>query len=227
MRRALWLCRRYNKAVTALANRLPKALGKLVDGVCVCRGAILEAMIREGIAEKLPVLSNDPPVCDSICLIGHSQFAQWDVSALCGLSVRNCGINGISMPKYRELLCETGILDCASRVFVIIGGTNDIISSPNEAPFLVVRELESLARYISARRHGVRDRRDRDASRIAALNAYVAAHLPPGVSWISPAALNDAAGEIKSAYTTDGLHLSGEGYARLRECVEEAVRKAL
>lgn len=87
---------------------------------------IIAFMVQKRIEEKKRILSALSTE-KSICLIGHSQFDQWNIPEIAGYKVRNCSISGISSFEYNDFILIPNALDCHADLFLIMHGTNDIV----------------------------------------------------------------------------------------------------
>lgn len=88
--------------------------------------AILTQSILERISEKKELLLKKSDE-RGICLIGHSQIDNWNIKKLCGKTVRNCGIGGISSFEYKKYILDKNLLKCAENIYIVMHGTNDIV----------------------------------------------------------------------------------------------------
>lgn len=208
-----------------------------IQNLSVNKHLVIKETVKKIIKDKMPILKNTANDTNTVCLIGHSQFHKWDIKELFGLKVRNCGVNGISMVEYREQILEKNLLKCNSKIYIIFGGTNDIIY--DRTPKEILNELEMLVKYIKSQWGGdeqgsniyfiacfnVNSRYDRDNKTINELNSYLKTNLPQDVNWISGDEMNDKDGNLKAEYTIDGLHLSSLGYEKLKEILEKNICK--
>lgn len=150
-----------------------------------------------------------------------------------GLQLYNRGIGGINSIQLLDNL-DAHILNLRpSKVFLLIG-TNDI--QMGETPEAIADRIVRICAHIremdtktmvcvlsvyptnstkALYRHAVGDR---DNATICRLNACIREKLlsVPEIGYIDlHAALRDADGNLAEAYTTDGLHISVEGYQRI------------
>ena len=116
------------------------------------RKLVIKETVKKIIKDKMSVLKNTLNDINTVCLIGHSQFHKWDIKELFGLKVRNCGDNGISMVEYREQILEKNLLNCNSKMYIVFGGTNDIVY--DRTPQQILEELKILVNYIKSRGGG-------------------------------------------------------------------------
>ncbi len=194
--------------------------------------AVLQDSIQGRIQEKQQILKGGME--NSVCLIGHSQFDDWDVKELYGMTVRNCGIRGISSFQYRKLILEAGMLHCGSNAFVIMQGTNDIVSdytvgqiagSIRDIVFFVRGHNPDAPIFIVPCLH-VNGRGDRSNQKIDECNAALYKLIRgENMFWVDMEALDDDFGNLKREYTRDGLHLSREGYALFGKLLEGSMGK--
>ncbi len=194
--------------------------------------AVLQDSIQGRIQEKQQILKGGME--NSVCLIGHSQFDDWDVKKLYGMTVRNCGIRGISSFQYRKLILEAGMLHCGSNAFVIMQGTNDIVSdytvgqiagSIRDIVFFVRGHNPDAPIFIVPCLH-VNGRGDRSNQKIDECNAALYKLIRgDNMFWVDMEALDDDFGNLKREYTRDGLHLSREGYALFGKLLEGSMGK--
>lgn len=168
---------------------------------------------------------------EGICLIGHSQIDNWDVTHINSYKTRNCGIKGISSFEYTEHILKRNTLACSEDIYIIMHGTNDIVYDYSFKQIL--ESINNTIQYIKERNNAskiyflqclhVNGRLDRNNKYIDALNDYLKASLKD-VYWISTNNLDDEFGNLKSEYTIDGLHLSEKGYSALKNIIEQEVR---
>ena len=107
--------------------------------------SLLTESILKRIEEKRGIFE-DITLHNSICLIGHSQLDFWNISSLCGYTVRNCGIAGISSVEYKDYILDRNQLACGSPVYVVIHGTNDIVYSYLDEQ--IIENISSTFQYI-------------------------------------------------------------------------------
>jgi N-acylneuraminate cytidylyltransferase len=192
--------------------------------------SILRNNILERIEEKKNVImhaSKNP----SICLIGHSQLDFWEVDELAGLEVRNCGIGGISSFEYNKLIFEKDLMNYSADAFVIMHGTNDIVleftfeeimeSIKQTLEYIRASNKESLIFFVSCIH--INGRIDRNNKKIDKFNESLYYAIKDQVVWINTSFMDDGLGDLKNEFTTDGLHLSKEGYKELKSHLEEII----
>ncbi len=229
----------WNGLIQILSYIIPaqKAQNTFIKTFSVSRKLVIKETVKKIIKDKMSVLKNTLNDINTVCLIGHSQFHKWDIKELFGLKVRNCGVNGISMVEYREQILEKNLLNCNSKMYIVFGGTNDIVY--DRTPQQILEELKILVNYIKSRGGGneqspniyfiaclnINNRYDRDNKTINELNLYLKNNFPAGVKYISADEMNDENGNLKEKYTIDGLHLSEAGYGKLKEILEENICK--
>lgn len=165
-----------------------------------------------------------------ICLIGHSQIDNWDVTRINSYKTRNCGIRGISSFEYTEYILKHNILACSENIYIIMHGTNDIVYGYSFEKILesiyntveYIRKKKDSSRIYLLQCLHVNGRLDRNNKYIDQLNNYVKANLKD-IYWISTNTLDDEFGNLKSEYIVDGLHLSKQGYGALLNIIEQEV----
>mgnify|MGYP000861982972 CR=1 FL=1 len=190
----------------------------------------LRKMILNRISEKEDILlnSNDS---QEICLVGHSQFDQWEVSSLCSLQVRNCGISGITTREYIDDIVDTGKLSLGFGPILVLLGINDVAKNRtvDEIAEDIFELLDKLCRKTSNQVFclgtlHINGRLDRDNIKVDELNEIVKKNVPSRIKWISTNDMDDPYGYLNFQYTTDGLHLNKLGYEVLRMIIEREVR---
>lgn len=165
-----------------------------------------------------------------ICLIGHSQIDNWDVTRINSYKTRNCGIRGISSFEYTEYILKHNILACSENIYIIMHGTNDIVYGYSFEKILesiyntveYIRKKKDSSRIYFLQCLHVNGRLDRNNKYIDQLNNYVKTNLKD-IYWISTNTLDDEFGNLKSEYIVDGLHLSKQGYGALLNIIEQEV----
>lgn len=169
----------------------------------------------------------------NVCLIGHSQLDQWNITDLAGYKVRNCGVSGITSFEYYDKILRRGLLKCDSDCYIVMHGTNDIVwdYSIYEIVESIKRTIEYIKNY-NNKAHiffvsciHVNDRLDRNNARIDCLNSELKDELKEDVIWIDTSFLNNSNGELDKLYTNDGLHLSEAGYELFRERIELTMKR--
>ena len=205
-----------------------------IKKMSIKKSLVIKETVKKIIKDKMPILKNTENDTNTVCLIGHSHFHKWNIDELFGLKVRNCGINGISAVEYREQILEKKLLNCNSKMYIIIGGTNDIVY--NRTPKQILEELKILVKYIKSNDNNsniyyietlnVNGRYDRDNKTINELNSYIKENFPQGIKYITANEMNDENGNLKESYTDDGLHLSKSGYEKLKEILEKNICKS-
>jgi len=183
------------------------------------------------IEEKKGVLK-DYTDTKSCCFVGHSQLDNWNIKKLCGYNVRNCGIGGISSFQYCDLILREELLVCKDDFFIVMHGTNDIVYDYSfEEIFESIMDTRRYIRNVSSAQilfvkcMHTNGRMDRDNKKINALNEYVCSRLPEDVISVGVSALDDAFGNLRQEYTTDGLHLSELGYQIFEGILTNAIKE--
>lgn len=190
---------------------------------------ILQKAIQDRIKEKNEILRNISNE-NGICMVGHSQIDNWEISTLNNRKIRNCGIRGISSFEYSDYILKHNALECVEDTYILMHGTNDIVYENTleemceniKKTITYIREKKANAYIYFVECIHVNGRLDRNNRLIDALNEYLMQHLE-NVHWISTKELDDEFGNLKAEYTKDGLHLSEEGYEMLQKIVEREV----
>ena len=191
----------------------------------------LRKKILERIQTKMSLFSHVVEK-NEVCLIGHSQFDQWNISSLMGCPVYNFGISGITAKEYLEDIFEKQLIkNIRGRIFILIG-VNDII-----LPLTIEEMANSITNLIDKislkfnvpiyyiETLHVNGRLDRSNKRIDMLNSLVKNNISRNIIWISTKKFDDPFGNLNYRYTTDGLHLNETGYLVLRELLEEKLNE--
>lgn len=191
---------------------------------------VLRQSIDKRIEEKTPIMSKGAG-SKELCLVGHSQLDNWKIDRLGDLTVRNCGIAGISSFEYRELILDKDILDCNSELFVVMHGTNDIVYDyslseiADSALFTInyIKAKNPSAKIMFVKCLPVNGRMDRSNDKIKKLNAVFEEAIGADVKLINVDCFGDEFGNLAAEYTVDGLHLSDKGYELLEKIILEAI----
>ena len=191
----------------------------------------LRKKILERIQTKMSLFSHVVEK-NEVCLIGHSQFDQWNISSLMGCPVYNFGISGITAKEYLEDIFEKQLIkNIRGRIFILIG-VNDII-----LPLTIEEMANSITNLIDKislkfnvpiyyiETLHVNGRLERSNKRIDMLNSLVKNNISRNIIWISTKKFDDPFGNLNYRYTTDGLHLNETGYLVLRELLEEKLNE--
>lgn len=193
---------------------------------------LLMKRIIERIKEKEDIFENAKIDKKTISFIGHSQLDNWDIDYINDYKVINYGIRGISSFKYNEYILSKNKLQCCSDIYVVMHGTNDIITDySNEKIYesilctinYIKRQKEDAKILFLSCAH-VNGRIDRDNKRIDELNNYLYCKLKEKIYWIDTRFLDDKFGNLSRQYTIDGLHLNEEGYQILKNKLEEEIK---
>lgn len=200
-------------------------------------GRSVRVPLLKRISEKNKDFLNPDHDREAICLVGHSQLDFWEIKELAGRRVRNCGISGITAKEYDEILLQTGFLNCDSKVYVVMHGTNDIVETEddNEIGLTIMKTID----YIKD--HAVDPKiyflgcthvcgsalGERDNDRLSNLNRHLQEIFPEDVTWISLEEVDDEKGQMKGENTVDGLHFSEKGYDIVRKKLEERLDEDL
>lgn len=190
----------------------------------------LRKMILDRINEKENILRKSYSTKE-VCLVGHSQFDQWNVDSLCGLKARNCGISGITTRDYIDDIIDTEKINFGSGPIIVFLGINDIAT--NKTVSEIAEDINELLEKIRGKTSNtifcleslhINGRLDRDNTRVDELNEMVKRSMPSKIKWISTSDMDDSYGNLNYRYTTDGLHLNELGYEVLRNIIEREVR---
>lgn len=191
----------------------------------------LRKKILERIQTKMDLFSHVIEK-NEVCLIGHSQFDQWNISSLMGCPVYNFGISGITAKEYLEDIFEKQLIkNIRGRIFILIG-VNDIILSLTIED--IAKTITNLIDKISMRFNvpiyyietiHINGRLDRSNKQIDMLNSLVKNNISRNIIWISTKKFDDPFGNLNYRYTTDGLHLNETGYLVLKELLEEKLNE--
>lgn len=196
--------------------------------------AIVLQMIEKQIKEKEHILL-DALDGRSICLIGHSQLDQWDVSELAGFKVRNCGISGISSFEYDRYILKDSHLNCNADIFLVMHGTNDIVWDYTLPEIIssigktveYIRQRNAFAPIIFLACLHTNGRMDRGNGEIDKLNRTLREKLEGSVIWLDTSFMDDEYGDLRTELTPDGLHINEKGYQILKTEVENTIKENL
>lgn len=192
---------------------------------------VVTRQILKRIDEKKDIFQCMKPK-EGICLIGHSQIDQWNVSALVGHNVFNVGINGISSFEYNKFILDENRLELGCDNFIVMHGTNDIVwdYDINEIVASILRTFDYIyekqpnARIIFCGCAHVNGRLDRDNRKIDQFNRFIKKKLPETVKYLGLDFLDDEFNMLKKEYTIDGLHFSRKGYELLEENIIQMLK---
>ena len=198
-------------------------------------GPSLRVPILKRISEKYEDFLNLKKEKNTVCFVGHSQLDFWETEELAGLKVRNCGISGITAAEYDEVILQKNFLNCDSKFYVVMHGTNDVVINENHED--TVRDIMKTIDYIMenavdpkiyflACTH-VTGNADRDNTRLTELNECIKKSLPDRVEWIDLTDLDDETGKLREDYTVDGLHLSDKAYVIVRKKLEDKMNEEI
>lgn len=167
---------------------------------------------------------------DEICLIGHSQFDQWNVEQINGINIRNCGISGITINEYLSDILYKELLNYNSKIFIVLLGINDIalektvdkIFDDYKKLISYLEKNSSADVYILECLHTC-GRLDRDNERVNELNKRIL-EVYDSRKIIRVFDMDDMFGNLDFKYTIDGLHLNDIGYLKLLRIIENFLR---
>jgi len=135
-----------------------------------------------------------------------------------GIAVKNRGIGGDTTSGVLARM-HTATTSAPAAVFLLIG-TNDLTMGVNKAEISsnvreILDRLKSECPDSAVFLQSVMPRGKKDAPRVQSLNElYSDLAAEYGATWVDLwPALADSDGSLKSTYTLDKLHLTGEGYA--------------
>lgn len=166
----------------------------------------------------------------------ESQYAYWLARADPDWRVLNRGVNGERSDQIRDRFARD-VVGARAAVVVIIAGVNDVYQGKSSAA--IERELELMYDAARAARIAVvagsivpYDTAGPDENaRMRAVNAwiggYAAAHADAVVFCDTRAAVAAAGEPDRLVSSPDGLHPSPEGYRRMADVLEPAIRAAL
>lgn len=191
----------------------------------------LKKMIINRINDKQSIFLN-PIKKKEICLIGHSQWDQWNITSLHGYSVRNCGISGITIKEYINEILKKNCINLSSGIILVLIGINDLEKSTNICELVngMIDLLELIHNktdahiYVVQTLH-IKGRIDRNNTIISQYNKKLHKSLPNYAKWINTAEMNDSFGNLDYHFTTDGLHLNGAGYKKLYDILDCALEE--
>lgn len=181
----------------------------------------------------------------TVVLMGDSITDGWDDSDPAFFADGTYACRGISGQVTGQMLCRfrADVLDLKPRVVVILAGTNDIACNGGWAPLdRIAGQVASMAELarangvvpviasiLPASRYPWRPEIGEVAAKIRRVNAQLKAYAEAqGIAWLdyyTPLADDD--GSMRPEYTSDGVHLTPEGYAVLEACLTPCVEGLL
>lgn len=193
------------------------------------KGIWLIEQIKKRIDEKRYVLKSN--VENSICLVGHSQFDQWDIDMIGDMPVQNCGISGINSFEYLQLILKQNLFSTSAENIVILHGTNDIVCDKDiceivdsiQANIDYIKESNPNSRLFLLKCIHVNGRLDRSNAKIDKLNEALLREVRDA-SLVDVSVFDDEFGNLRAEYTKDGLHLSQAGYTVMNELISGVVK---
>ncbi len=191
----------------------------------------LKNNIIKRIKEKESIITGSH-CSNSITFVGHSQLEDWVISELNGRTIYNCAIRGISSIEYKKYILDRNLLNCSSDTYIVMHGTNDIIYDYSKdeivnnikSSFEYIKENNPTAKIYFIKCIHVNGRLDRSNKSITELNAYFDKNLPEYVVQVDTRELDDEFGNLRVEYTIDGLHISKDGYKKLKEILVKIMR---
>lgn len=192
------------------------------------RSSWLRKQVLNRIVEKRKILCSTHSN-NTICLLGHSQFDQWNITSLAGYNVRNCGINGITAKEYLEDIIKIGKMSFGSKVYLILLGINDVAVNNNVDEIVkqiieiikIVSQSDPVGKMYVLEPLNVSGRLDRDNYVVNELKEKLTNKLPETAALIKTREMNDSFGNLDYRFTTDGLHLNELGYRKFKEIIEQ------
>lgn len=191
----------------------------------------LRKKILERIQTKMSLFSHVVEK-NEVCLIGHSQFDQWNITSLMGCPVYNFGISGITAKEYLEDIFEKQLIkNIKGRIFILIGANDIILPLTIEE---MANSITNLIDKISLKFNApiyyietlhVNGRLDRSNKQIDMLNSLVKCNMRKNIIWINTKKFDDPFGNLDYKYTSDGLHLNETGYLVLKKLLEEKLKE--
>lgn len=171
-----------------------------------------------------------------ITLIGHSLFDMWgDIEggtpSLKGKSVANLGLSGTSTRQYLDVIIKPKhIRHLGQNVFIFLG-VNDIVKEPDYSPKQVLdwlkqivdqlRQIAPHSRYFLLEATPVNQITTTDNPAILALNHYIEAHCPSGITYVKTwEKFANPQGALDLSLCHDGLHFTPQGYEVLTKILE-------
>ena len=181
----------------------------------------------------------------AVVLMGDSITDGWDDADPAFFADGTYACRGISGQVAGQMLCRfrADVLDLKPRVVVILAGTNDIACNAGWAPLdRIADQVASMAEL--ARANGVvpviasilpaghypwRPEIEEVAAKIRRVNEQLRGYAEAqGIVWLDYyAPLAAADGSMRTEYTSDGVHLTAEGYDVLESCLVPCVEGLL
>ena len=87
----------------------------------------LRKMVLDRINEKKEIFNTLTTGKHALCLVGHSQYDQWEIENISGFQIRNAGVSGITAHEYLNDILRNDLLKLRldEKVCVLLG-VNDI-----------------------------------------------------------------------------------------------------
>lgn len=170
---------------------------------------------------------------NTVALIGNCQIDNWNIKKFLKYKVINYGIAGISSFQYNDMILSKNLLQCDSNIYIVMHGLNDIIG--NKTNKEIYESIMKNIEYIKNRNKdaiicfiaclNVNGRMDRSNDKIYELNKYLKKKMENSINWIDTNSFNNKFGKLDEKYTFDGMHLNENGYEKLKEIIEDALKK--
>lgn len=207
-------------------NEILFELALALEGKELRRKQLLQ-VIKNRIEEKKKEWLNTNS--EAICLIGHSQFDQWNISKIANTPVVNAGISGISSAQYINEILKKEYLNFSQSKYFLVLGTNDIIYDLSDEEICAecqviidtIKLNNPLAQIYFFECLPVNGRMDRNNKRIAKLNENFRNKLHSIAAIIPNERFKDSEGNLCQDFTFDGLHLTAEGYEVMQALIEQ------
>lgn len=178
-----------------------------------------------------------------VVFMGDSITDHWDDADPTYFSTHNYACRGISGQVTGQMLCRfrADVIALKPKAAVILGGTNDIACNEGYAPVeRIADHIISMAEL--ARTNGIepvicsilpvkvypwRPEIGDVPAKIRAVNARLRAYAEDnGLAWVDCyASLVAADGGMRADYTSDGVHLTGTGYAAMERIITPVLAK--
>ncbi|MCK8584843.1 GDSL-type esterase/lipase family protein [Yersinia ruckeri] len=190
---------------------------------------LLKEKIEDRINEKKTMMQQVTP----ITLIGHSIFDYWDIENINGKRINNLGVAGINTYEYLELVLKKNKITEIGDVIFLLSGTNDIVIDGWKKDDTLNWIEQTYVELIKINKNitltllsvpYVRGRMDRKNKVIKELNDYLKDNISSEIGFIDiTTELSDKYENLRSEYTTDGLHFTDLAYNKLKEILSKVI----